>query len=125
MTRREDQMKLVALEIYPLSDAPKFFAEEFRVMMPVAHVESGDMDRICSVLLDHPGNVPVNICLIYPSNEKVFIAAASRFKVIPDAALVAEVEQILGEGSAYTRVRRETCLRPQQKRKWQGGSAGP
>jgi DNA polymerase III alpha subunit len=119
VSRQDDRLRVSAQEIYPLSEAARLFAQEFHVHVPVVHVDSGYLERLVTVLRGHPGTVPVTICVVYPSNEKVFVKAGKPYAVLPDTELVAEIEHLLGEGSVYIKVRSEACLAPPQRRRWQ------
>jgi len=100
VSKREGRVALHAHEVYPLADAPKYFATRVSVRITCAQLET-HLDRVKEALRLHPGTVPVVICLSMPSGEKVFIDTDSAFKVLPDMSLIRDVEQELGEKTVY------------------------
>jgi DNA polymerase-3 subunit alpha len=114
---REDAVKLVAYEIYPLRDAPRHFAKRVAVHVPAAGlVENHKLDRIKDALRMHPGNVPVVICLQFPSGEKVFLDTDVMFRTFPEPGLVHDIERELGEGSVYVAVSPDPLRKPRPGR---------
>jgi len=117
VSRKEDPPKILAHEIYPLADAPRYFARHLGIHLPVTHVEDGRLDRIKEILHAHPGDKPIIVCLEYPSGEKVFLDTNRTYAVLPDDDLVHELEQELGEQSVYVDVNPAPCLRPKPARR--------
>jgi len=64
----------------------------------------------------HPGEVPVLICILFPSGEKVFVKADKTFSVLPSEELTHAIEHELGEHSLYIAVDSRACLRPKKER---------
>jgi len=121
VSKRDDQPKLVAHEIYPLEDAPRHFAAQLFVQFPVAGMKSGKMERVRDMLRLHPGTVPVKLCLLYPGGEKVIIETGKGFRVLPDASLLADLQHELGENSIFVRVNPNPCKNPPKRRgRWNG-----
>jgi DNA polymerase-3 subunit alpha len=112
VSRREEPPRLMASEIYPLADAPKFFAERASIHVPAANHGGGHLPALKDIVNLHPGSTPLSICLVMPSGEKVFVEAAGRFQVCPDEAFVREVEHLLGEESVYVSVNPNPCRKP-------------
>ncbi|MBN2301478.1 MAG: DNA polymerase III subunit alpha, partial [Lentisphaerae bacterium] len=116
VSRKDEQLRLIAYEIYPLRDTPRYFAEKVSIHIPTAHMKNGILEKIRDVLKLHPGTTPVSICLIYPSGEKVFINADRTLNVLPDDAFIHEIEHILGKKSVYVATISSPCLRPKPTR---------
>jgi DNA polymerase III subunit alpha len=117
ISRRDDQPKLIAAEIYPLADAPKHFATRVGIHVPAGSADNGILARVKDVLRLHPGPVPVVICLQYPTGDKVFLSTGSALHVTPDDAFVDAIEDTLGERSVYVAVSSSACKNgPPQRR---------
>lgn len=101
---RNNIPQLTANEIYPLADAPKYFAQQVRIHIPVTYAEQGNLEKIKNIVRLHPGTTPLIICLIFPKGEKAFIEAGTGFNVCADETLVQEIEHELGEKSVHVTV---------------------
>ncbi|MDD4872237.1 MAG: hypothetical protein PHR77_16910, partial [Kiritimatiellae bacterium] len=117
VSRRDEQPKLMAQEIYALADAPKYFATRLSLHLPLTTTEQRKMEKIKEMLRMHPGNIPVVICLEYPTGQKVFVETASSLKVLPDEELIHKLEQEFGEKSVYVAINASPCLNAKRK-KW-------
>jgi DNA polymerase-3 subunit alpha len=122
VSRRDEEAKLVAQEIYPLAEAPRHFTQRVSLHVPVATLNDEKLGKVKDILRMHPGVVPVVICMQFPSGEKVFVRTDKSFRVFPNQDLVQELEQELGERGLYVAVTPEACLKPKPKRRqWNGG----
>lgn len=119
VSRREDALKLMAQEIYPLADAPRHFATKLSVHVPVAHMEQ-KLPRVRDLIKTHPGETPVIICLQFAGGEKVFMDTDPTFKVLPEESLVHELQQEIGENGVYVGTRKKACLQQRNGRKGRG-----
>ena len=117
VSRRDEPPKLVAQEIYPLADAPRYFATKLSLHLSVTTTEPHKMEKIKDILRMHPGVTPVVICMEHPGGQKVFVEAASALRVFPDEELVHKLEQESGEKSVYIAVNPSPCLTAKRK-KW-------
>jgi DNA polymerase-3 subunit alpha len=124
VSRREEKPKIIAAEIYPLPDAPRHFATQVNIHIPLSHMENGKLDKVKELLRMHPGNTPVTICLMFPTGEKVFMNADRSFKVFPEETLIRELEHILGEKSVFVAVSSNPCKEPRQRRQFSNGNSG-
>ncbi len=105
----DDAARMIAGDIQSLTS---FFeqkaneqAREVRISVTLTGLAEEIPDRLCSVLERHRGEVPVSIRLQRP-NPRGFraIVAPNRFLwVTPSAELVAEIEELLGDGSVRLR----------------------
>jgi DNA polymerase-3 subunit alpha len=126
VSRREEQPKLIAQEIYPLADAPRHFATKLSVHLPVSHMDA-KLPRIRDMIKTHPGDTPVVICLQFAGGEKVFMDTDPTFKVLPEESLVHELQQEIGEDSVYVATTSKACLHERNGRngrgRWNGRSS--
>jgi len=119
VSKKEEPPRVYASEIYPLADAPKHFATQVRIHLPVAHAKDGMLNRISEIVRMHPGSTPLLVCLLFPSGEKVFVEAGAGFKVCPDEEMVRSIEEELGEESVYIAVDPRACkTRPKKRNGW-------
>jgi len=116
ISRRDEQPKLMAQEIYLLDEVPRYFATRLSMHLPVATSEA-KLAKLKEILRMHPGNTPVVICLEHPAGQKVFVETGNSYKVFPGEELVHKLEQEFGEKSVFVIVNPSPCLVPKQK-KW-------
>jgi DNA polymerase-3 subunit alpha len=109
VVRKDEQVSIRAQEIYPLAEAPQYFAERMSVHVPVTSVENAKLEKLKQILARYPGRTPVVICLEYPSGEKVFMETHHSLCVRPDESLLLEIEHFLGEESVYVAVNPRAC----------------
>jgi DNA polymerase-3 subunit alpha len=118
LAREGDQARLRVNELYPLGDAHRYFAEKVSLHIPEARMTDDVVREVRQILRSHPGEVPVTVCVELASGEKIFIKAEHTFKTTATAALVHELEKVLGEGSVYIAVNPAPLLRPRKKPEW-------
>jgi DNA polymerase-3 subunit alpha len=116
VSRREEAPKIIAQEIYPLADAPRYFATKLSIHLPAAHMKE-KLPRIRDAIKTHPGETPVIICLQFPTGERVFLDTDPTFKVLASETLVHELQQEVGEDGVYVAVNPKPCLREFSGRK--------
>ena len=112
----EDVPKLIAQEVYPLRDCPTLYVERVKLHFPTGRLDEDPamMARVRDALNSHPGRTDVNICLEFPSGEKVVLDTDIQYKVTCDESLVRELELILGENSVYVAVNPNACRKPKK-----------
>ncbi len=117
ISKKEEEVKLVAREIYPLAQAPKYFATKLGVHLFAAGLDVAKIERVRDIMRLHPGDVPAVICLQFPSCEKVFLDTDRSYRVNPAEKLVQELEHELGEGNVYVGVNPKPCRRERAPRR--------
>jgi DNA polymerase-3 subunit alpha len=121
VSRREEQPKIIAQEIYRLADAPRHFTQRVGIHLPVASMDDNKLTRLHDIIRMHPGLVPVVICLQFPTGEKVFIQVDDACRVQPSQEMIQEIEHAFGERTVYVAVKPDACLKPRQnRRQWNG-----
>ena len=118
--RQEERPKLIAAEIYRLDDAPRYFAMRLSVRMAVANMEDRGLNQIKELLLLHPGNTPVIMCLEFASGPQVFVEVGRALAVAPAEDLIRQLEHVAGEGAVYVSVNPKPCLRGRNGRNGAG-----
>jgi len=106
-----DVPKLKAMEIYPLHEVPRLFAEAMSVHIHTAQITDEKLQRARDLLQRYKGSIPLRLCLIYPGGEKIFIRPHNRFTVDPDRELVQGLEEVLGEHHVYLKATERACLK--------------
>jgi len=100
---KEKGANLIAREIYPLPEAPTHFAQSVSIHITIPQIDH-HLARIKEIVRLHPGTVPVSFCLLFPEGHKVSVNADQEFQVLPDAAFVKAIEQVLGENTVFVHV---------------------
>lgn len=121
VSRRDDQLKIMAHEIYPIKEAPSHFTHYVSLHMPATSTDDARLDRVRTILSTHPGPTPVHICLQFPKGEKVFIETARKFAILVEESLVRQLEHELGENACYIAVNQTPCKRPPSNGRRGGG----
>ena len=96
LDRREDQPKLVAMEV----SAPELPTGEegpFQVSIMESRCVPPVIDRLKEVLRTHPGHVEVHLRMLTGQRVKV-IRLDDKLRVKPSPALLADLKQLLGPG---------------------------
>jgi len=119
VSRRDEVPSFIAHEIYPLEDAPLHFSEQISVHITCAQLEAS-LPKVKETLRLHPGSIPVIICLVFPSGEKVLMSADSAFNVLPNIRLIHELEHELGENTVFVQAKRAPLKNGEpEKPRWQ------
>ncbi len=108
---RDDDLKIKAIEIYPLAEVHQYFTQNVSLHLPTAGLDEGKLQQIKDVIRRNPGQTPLRICLLSPNGEKIFIDTDRAYTVDPSETLVQGLEELLGENSVYVSVRSEPCRR--------------
>jgi DNA polymerase-3 subunit alpha len=116
VSKKNDDPRLIIQEIYPLSETPRHFSKRVSIHIPTSGLDDPKIKRVGELLRMHPGDVPILICLIFPTGEKVFLDTDHSFNVLPSEELLHDIEHELGENSLYIAVEPKPCLRPKKKR---------
>ncbi len=112
VSRRDDQLKILAHEIYPLKEVPSHFTHRISLHLPTTSTNDARLERIRTILSAHPGTTPVHLCMQFPAGEKVFIETGRKFGVLVEESLVRKLDQELGENATYISVNKTPCKRP-------------
>ena len=120
----EDELKVVAVEIYPLFDVPRIFAQKLGIHIPIASFSDEKLLFVREQLRSNPGDTSVSICLEYPGGEKVFVTADHSFKITVSLKLLHELQHVLGENSIYVESNPEIMRKPRkrQRKPWENNN---
>jgi len=119
LSKRDDQPKIIAREVYPLMDAPRHFGEK---VIAGIRIEGGQslkrIEALRQVVDKHPGTVPLLICLIYPDKRRVLIQPDRSHTIDPTPEFIADAETVLGRNSMKFMAKREVYKEPRPERRW-------
>ncbi|MDD3543870.1 MAG: DNA polymerase III subunit alpha [Kiritimatiellae bacterium] len=113
---REEQPKIYAEEVYALCDGLRLFCEKVVAAIQVddnnSHIRLIGLLR--DIVRDHPGKVPINICLIYPDKRKIVVQPDQAFNVEPTPDFVTAAESALGQNSLRMIFKKEIFKEPRK-----------
>ena len=102
-------------EVYPIDEVPERFTLGVSLHVYVGTWTEERMRALRDVLRRHPGSTPLNICLLYPDNAKVYLRASNRLTVRMSEALARECEKIV-DGLYVAAVRQAGLCAPAEPR---------
>lgn len=115
VSKKEEIPNLLALEIYPLADAPKLFSKAVSIHLTVADLDA-KLSRIKEIVQMNPGSTPLSICLILPDAKKIIISADAGLYVTPGPEMLRAIEHELGENTVFVRISQEPLKNPEPTR---------
>ncbi len=121
---KEREVKIKAQEIYDLGEAPDHFGKLVYIHIPEHRAIPEVYAKLKKLFVEHAGNTEINICLVFPDGQKVFMDTAGTYRVRPNGRFVHAVNQLLGEDSVYVDVIAKTCLHEPRKKQWNNNRNG-
>jgi DNA polymerase-3 subunit alpha len=119
LSKRDEQPKIIAREVYPLMDAPRVFGEK---VIAGIKVEDGQslkrIDELRQLSDKHPGTTPLLICLIYPDKKRILIQPDRSHTIDPSPEFITAAEAILGRNSMKFMAKKEIYKEPRPERRW-------
>lgn len=109
-------------EIYPLDEVPARFTRGVSLHVNVGTWTDERMRELKDVLRRHPGTTPINLCLLYPDNAKVYLRASSNLKVKMSEAFAKECEKIVD--GIYVAAVKQAGLCAPPERNWKRRNGG-
>ena len=116
ISARDDEPKIVAQEILPMDFVPKRYTKEIILHIPTTLASEDMLRKVKSILKLYPGNVPISICLMIPTGEKVFMSAEQSCYVEPMTELFSKLKHVIGEQGVFVSVDRTPPKK--QERSW-------
>ncbi|MBI4335369.1 MAG: DNA polymerase III subunit alpha, partial [Candidatus Omnitrophica bacterium] len=100
LSLREEAPKIIANEASPLEEAFAKFSKSMTVIMHNNNtLQKENLEQLKKILSNYQGDCPVYITLKTKNGEKVQVKSGKDFFVKPSIELMAEVENLFGEGS--------------------------
>ncbi|MFO7534178.1 MAG: DNA polymerase III subunit alpha [Kiritimatiellia bacterium] len=94
--RDNNKNSFVAEEIYPAAELPKVFAKSIRLRLSLPTLDEARLAELLATLKRHPGPAGVVLDILFPGESAVRIECDDTLRVLPDAALFAELEPFTG-----------------------------
>jgi DNA polymerase-3 subunit alpha len=116
LSRRDNQPRIVADEVYLLSEAPRLFASRVGLYLRPRVCTPERLARLRDLLQRFPGRVPVTLCLQDPSGRRVIIETGATMAVDPAPEFIEEAERLLGRNSVRLAGRSEIFLEERARR---------
>ncbi|MBP5321808.1 MAG: DNA polymerase III subunit alpha, partial [Kiritimatiellae bacterium] len=121
LSRREsdDKTKIIANEVYPLSEATALFAKSVVAALYSDQPDCNEkIEKLKALTHDFPGTTPLHLCLCIGKRQKVIIATDDAFSVDPTADFFAKAEAILGRHQIKLVAKPEIYLDSKSGRRW-------
>ena len=119
ISKRDETVKLIVREIYPLLEAPRSFAEALVISVRADEAGACRLQQFREIAGRFPGRIPTMLRLAYPDGRTVLIETAKGMSIDPTPDFLAEAEKGVGRDGLRFLARREVCLKPRQERRWQ------
>jgi DNA polymerase-3 subunit alpha len=97
-TREEQEPKVIADEIVPLTGAYSRFVERVSITITSAGLEEPTLEDLKELLVAHPGRCPVEL-VVQPAAGGAVTISASGLKVEPSRGLLEGLESMVGESN--------------------------
>ncbi len=95
LDRRNDELRVSVEEISPLAAPAK--TAPLRLHLHTDERFERQLDEVLRAVMDHPGRVPVELCLHHPAGTNVWIRAGKQYAVERDEALMNRVAEYLND----------------------------
>jgi hypothetical protein len=93
-----DRCQIIAEEVVPLDAARAEAIKQVHVHVPLQHVGREDLERLKSVLAEHPGPCDAFLHLMRADATETILALPRTIRVAANAEVLDAVEQVLGAG---------------------------
>jgi DNA polymerase-3 subunit alpha len=97
LSLREDQPKVIANEVIPLSEVQSKYTKAVLVNMKTAGMEDDILLRLKNVMLTFRGEVPVYFCFAAHDGSRLTMALGEDYKVRPNEQFAERIEEIVGK----------------------------
>jgi len=101
VTTRDRGSNVQIQQVYPLDKAQEIFSQALHINLHLATVDRESLLQLSRVLKNTRGRCPVYLDFDYATGEKVLMKSGSQFRVKCTPGLINEIEEILGENTAY------------------------
>lgn len=125
LVKEDGAIKIKAAEAYAISHVSETFTQKVGLHIPATMIDDDTLAGVSTSLGRFPGNIPVVICIQYPSGQKIFVSTDKQHQVAPCHELVQELEHIVGEEGVYIGVNKQPLRYPDRAKKKRWGSDKP
>ena len=109
-------------EVYPIDEVPERFTQGISLHVNVGTWTEARMRELKNAICRHPGKTPLNICLLYPDNAKVYLRASHGLCVRMSEALAKECEKLVD--GIYVAAVKQAGLNAPPERNWKRRDGG-
>ena len=95
----ENSTKLIAQEVYPLSEARRRWKGKVSIDLRTVGLEKGMLIDMKKVLSNYPGNSDVHLYFTFPNNRIKVVSVGPKLRIEPSEEAVSEIEALIGEDS--------------------------
>jgi len=99
MNLREDDPKVVAVEIIPLAEVQKRLTKVVSVDLLTTGLNMETLSKLKEIFEAHKGNVPLYLNFREPGGRNVMLSTSDTFRVETSEELFQKIESLLGENS--------------------------
>jgi DNA polymerase-3 subunit alpha len=118
LSKRDDQPKIIAREVYPLEDAPRLFCAKVIAGLRADGNALPRIEALRKLVAASPGATPLFICLFFSDKRRVLIQPDASFQIDPSPGFIADAERLLGRNSVKLIARKEIYKEPRPERRW-------
>ncbi|MDP8214652.1 MAG: DNA polymerase III subunit alpha [Candidatus Euphemobacter frigidus] len=101
VTSRDRGSSVQVSKVYPLDQAQEIFARALHINLHLAAIDGERLRALSRVLRHTRGRCPVFLDFDFATGEKVLLRAGDQFMVKCSPGLIGEVENVLGENTAF------------------------
>ena len=101
VSMRNNAPSLVALDLFPITDAEKLLSAAVHIRVPGDRLKDGFVQQLAELLGAHRGPCDVYLHCTTPDFEEVVIHATNACRVAPSRALRAAIEELTGENTVW------------------------
>lgn len=112
---KEEELKLMINEVYPLKDAGKHYVEDVTLHIKDNKVTEKNIKEIKQICMAHAGDINLKIALKYPS-AAVTMKPEARFNVKPNQTFIDRMENVIGNGGVSVKLIKQIFKKPPEPR---------
>ena len=115
--------KLQVLELHPLDDAARLFAERISIHLHEHHAPSSLLEALKELIQAHPGRTPICFCLECATGEKIFLDTEANYHVTPSLSLAHALEELVGKDQVFVAAQSKALKNPIKERRYRTANA--
>jgi DNA polymerase-3 subunit alpha len=98
---RDEEPKVIANDIIPIEEVAEKYTSKVEIDLFTAGLEDQRLGELKSILLRHPGKVPVYLNLTTPNNQRFQLLVGEELYIQPNEGLIQDLEKMLGERAVH------------------------
>ena len=101
ISAEDDSMKIIAREIFPLSDIRERMASKVHINLKAVGLEKDMLVRLREILSSSKGKNALYLHLFFPDKSQINIGVDKSFQVSTTESMVREIENLFGDDAVY------------------------